>query len=183
MSQCPRPEQGWCIQRVVAPFTYESPLDVHIQAMKFRPSRAMGRALGLLLVEALESRGVADEVDALVPVPLHRRRLIERGFNQAFEIARPVAAATGLPLIIRGIHRHANTQPQSLLAAHERYRNMRGAFSIHRNLKGLNVAIVDDVITTGATVNTLAASLREAGAGEIHAWALARVAPRDGPLQ
>lgn len=183
MSRCPRPEQGWCIEKVTAPFLYESPLDVHIQAMKFRPSRAMGRALGLLLVEVLESRGLPEEVNALVPVPLHRGRLIERGFNQAFEIARPVAAATGLPLIIRGIHRHANTQPQSLLAAHERYRNMRDAFSIRRNLKGLNVAIVDDVITTGATVNTLAASLREAGSGEIHAWALARVAHRDGPLQ
>ena len=141
----------------------------------------MGRALGLLLVEVLEGRGLTGEVDALVPVPLHRRRLIERGFNQAFEIARPVAAATGLPLMIRGIHRHVNTQPQSLLAAHERYRNMRSAFSIRRNLKGLNVAIVDDVITTGATVNTLATSLREAGAREIHAWALARVAPRGRP--
>lgn len=178
MSRCPRPEQGWRIQRVVAPFTYESPLDGHIQAMKFRPSRAMGRALGLLLVEILESPGLAQEVDALVPVPLHRRRLIERGFNQAFEIARPVAAATGLPLIIRGIHRHANTRPQSLLAAHERHPNMHGAFRIRRSLKGLNVAIVDDVITTGATVNALAASLAEAGAGEIHAWALARVVPR-----
>ena len=178
MSRCPRPDQGWCIGKVTAPFLYESPLDVHIQTMKFRPSRAMGRALGLLLVEVLESRGLAEEVDALVPVPLHRRRLIERGFNQAFEIARPVAAATGLPLIIRGIHRQAHTQPQSLLAAHERYRNMRSAFRIRRSLKDLNVAIVDDVITTGATVNTLAASLREAGAGEIHAWALARVTPR-----
>ena len=178
MSRCPRPEQGWCIRHVVAPFSYESPLDGHIQAMKFRPSRAMGRALGLLLVEVLESRGLAEEVDALVPVPLHRRRLIERGFNQAFEIARPVAAATGLPLIVRGIHRHANTQPQSLLAAHERYRNMRDAFRVRRSLKGMNVAIVDDVITTGATVNALAASLRDAGAGRIHAWALARVVPR-----
>lgn len=183
VGRCPRPEQGWCIETVTAPFLYEAPLDVHIQAMKFRPSRAMGRALGLLLVEVLESRGLAEEVDALVPVPLHRRRLIERGFNQAYEIARPVAAATGLPLIIRGIHRYANTRPQSLLAAHERYRNMRGAFRIRRNLNGLKVAIVDDVITTGATVNALAGSLREAGAGEIHAWALARVAHRDGPLQ
>ena len=180
VNRCPRPEQGWCIRQVTAPFLYESPLDAHIQAMKFRPSRAMGRALGLLLVEVLESRGLAEEVDALVPVPLHRRRLVERGFNQAFEIARPVAAATGLPLIVRGIHRHANTQPQSLLAAHERYRNMRDAFRVRRNLKGVNIAIVDDVITTGATVNALAASLSEAGVGVMHAWALARVVPRGG---
>ena len=113
-----------------------------------------------------------------MPVPLHPRRLRERGFNQAFEIARPVAAATGLPLFVHGIHRRAHTRPQSLLAAHERHANLRGAFRTARNLKGMNIAVIDDVITTGATVNALAASLREAGAEEIHAWALARVVPR-----
>ena len=140
----------------------------------------MGRALGLLLVEVLEDRGVAGEVDALVPVPLHPGRLRERGFNQAFEIAWPVAAATGLPLLIHGIRRQANTRPQSLLAAQKRYLNVRGAFRTRRGLKGMTVAIIDDVITTGATVNALAASLRDAGADEIHAWALSRVVPRGG---
>ena len=183
VSRCPRPGRGWCIGKVTAPFVYESPLDAHIQAMKFRPSRAMGRALGLLLVEALQRGGADEQVHALAPVPLHRRRLIQRGFNQAFEIARPLAAATGKPLLVRGIHRQVNTQPQSLLAAHERSGNLRGAFRIRRNLKGLTVAIVDDVITTGATVNALAAALRDAGAGEVHAWALARVAPPGGMRQ
>ena len=168
---------------MTAPFLYESPLDQHVHTMKFRPSRPMGRALGQLLVGVAESQRLAETVDALVPVPLHPGRLRARGFNQAFEVARPVAAATGLPLLVRGIHRHASTRPQSLLAAHERYRNLRGAFRIRRGLKGMNVAIVDDVITTGATVNALAESLREAGAGEIHAWALARVPPRRGPQQ
>ena len=180
VKQCPRPGQGWRIVGVTAPFRYESPLDTHIHAMKFRPSRPMGRALGQLLAKDIDERRLADMVEALVPVPLHRRRLRERGFNQAFEIARPVAAATGLPLLVHGIHRRASTQPQSLLAAHERHRNLRGAFRIRRGLKGMNVAIVDDVITTGATVNALAASLRDAGAEEIHAWALARVVPRSG---
>ncbi len=140
----------------------------------------MGRALGLLLAEALQRGEPEEDVHALVPVPLHRRRLIERGFNQAFEIARPLAAATGKPLLVRGIHRQVNTQPQSLLAAHERSGNLRSAFRIRGNLKGMTVVIVDDVITTGATVNALAAALREAGASEVHAWALARVAPPGG---
>ena len=183
VNRCPRPDKGWRIASVTAPFRYESPLDTHIHAMKFRPSRPMGRALGQLLARDLGERRLAETVDALVPVPLHRRRLRERGFNQAFEIARPVASATGLPLLVHGIRRRANTQPQSLLAAHERYRNLRGAFGIRRSLKGMNVAIIDDVITTGATVNALAASLREAGADEIHAWALARVVPRRGLRQ
>ena len=183
MRPCPRPDEGWRIAGVTAPFHYESPLDRHIHTMKFRPSRPMGRALGQMLSEVIESRGLAGTVDALIPVPLHRRRLIERGFNQAYEIARPVAAATGLPLLIRGIRRQAYTRQQSLLAAHERHANVRGAFGADRSLEGMNVAIVDDVITTGTTVNALAASLREAGAGEIHAWALARVAPRSGMPQ
>lgn len=178
---CPCPGDGWCIADMVVPFHYEQPLVGHIHAMKFRPSRAMGRALGLLLTEVLQDRGSAAQVDALVPVPLHRKRLCQRGFNQAFEIARPVAAGTGLPLLTGGITRHAETQPQTLLAAEKRYRNVRGAFRIRRKLGGINVAIVDDVITTGATVNALAASLRDAGAGEVHAWALARVVQGGGP--
>ena len=141
----------------------------------------MGRALGLLLAEVLEDRCSTAGIDVLVPVPLHRRRLRERGFNQAFELARPVAARTGLPLVIRGIQRQANTRAQSLLAAADRHSNMHGAFGVTRNLKGMNVAIVDDVITTGATVNALAASLHGAGAEAIHAWALARAVPRGLP--
>ena len=183
VSRCPRPDEGWPVATVTAPFRYESPLDQHIHAMKFRPSRPMGRALGQLLAPVVESRRLAESLDALVPVPLHPRRLRERGFNQAFEIARPVASATGLPLLVHGIHRPAHTRPQSLLAAHERQSNLRGAFRTARNLKGMNIAVIDDVITTGATVNALAASLQEAGAGEIHAWALARVVPRSGSRQ
>ncbi len=134
----------------------------------------MGRALGQMLEDQVRGRAAAAEVDALVPVPLHRKRLLERGFNQAFEIARPVAAGTGLPLLSRGIFRHADTQPQTLLAARDRHANLRGAFRVGRDLQGMHVAIIDDVITTGATVNALAASLRNAGAIEVHAWALAR---------
>ena len=178
MGRCPRPDQGWRIATVTAPFQYQPPLDGHIQALKFRPSRPMGRALGLLLVEVVEDRCDTVEIDVLVPVPLHHRRLRERGFNQAFEIARPVAARTGLPLVTRGIQRQSNTRAQTLLAAADRHSNMHGAFRVTRDFKGMNVAIVDDVITTGATVNALAASLRGAGAETIHAWALARALPR-----
>lgn len=181
VNPCPRPVQGWRIASMMAPFQYAFPLNRHIHAMKFRPSRHMGRALGQMLAEVLQHRPTTAAVDALIPVPLHRARLRERGFNQAFELARPVAAATGLPLLVRGIQRHAHTAPQSLLPAHGRYRNLRGAFRIHRRIEGMKVAIVDDVVTTGATVNSLAASLRTAGAAEVHAWALARIAPREFP--
>ena len=177
---CPRTGRGWHIESLTAPFHYKSPLNGYIQALKFGRSRVMGRALGLMLLEVLEHRGGASQVNALVPVPLHRRRLRERGFNQAFEIARPVAAGLGLPLLIRGIGRQADTQPQTLLGARDRRENIRGAFRTRRDLQALNVAIVDDVITTGATVNALAASLRDAGASTVHAWALARTVPGGG---
>ena len=90
----------------------------------------MGRALGLMLLEVLEQQGGASQVDVLLPVPLHRRRLRERGFNQAFEIARPVAAGLGLPLLIRGISRQADTRPQTLLTARDRRDNIRWVFLI-----------------------------------------------------
>ena len=180
IARCPRPGQGWLLASVVAPFHYETPLDGHIQALKFRPSRPMGRALGQVLADHVRRHGIAAEVDALVPVPLHRKRFLERGFNQAIEIARPVAAGAGLPVLIRGIGRRTDTQPQTLLAARERHANLRGAFTVRRDLQGLSIAIIDDVVTTGATVNALAAPLLDAGAREVHAWALARAVPGGG---
>ncbi len=183
IARCPRLGQDWLLASVVAPFYYEAPLDGHIQAMKFRPSRPMGRALGQLLADHVQRHGIAAEVHAMVPVPLHRKRFLERGFNQAMEIARPVATGTGLPVLIRGIGRQTDTQPQTRLAARERHANLRGAFAVRRDLQGMSVAIVDDVITTSATVNALAASLRDAGAREVHAWALARAVPGSGSRQ
>ena len=177
MGCCPRPHPGWSIATVTAPFHYGPPLDAHIHSMKFRRSRSMGRALGLMLAESLRGHRTAAAVDALAPVPLHRKRLRDRGFNQALEIARPVAAGTGLPVLSGGIGRCTDTRPQTLLEAGNRYANVQGAFEVHRDLHGMDVAIIDDVITTGATVNALAASLRNAGAGKVHAWALARAGP------
>ncbi len=127
-----------------------------------------------MLAEHLRKRAEIETIDGLVAVPLHRRRLLERGYNQALEIARPVAAELKLPLLIAGITRSLPTQPQSELDVHERHTSVAGVFSVSRKLHGRNVAIVDDVITTGATVNSLAGALRLAGATQIQAWAVAR---------
>jgi ComF family protein len=127
----------------------------------------------LILARHLADAG-ATTADIVIAVPLHRGRLVERGYNQALEIARPVASELGLPLWISGIRRKRATQPLAALGASARRVGVRGAFSVTRDLEGLNVAIVDDVITTGATVNALAATLRKAGAHRIEAWAVAR---------
>lgn len=116
-------------------------------------------------------------IDALIAVPLHARRLRERGYNQAFEIARPVARALGLPLLAAGIVRTRSVDPQAQLAAHERVANMRGAFRVRLRLAGRRIALIDDVITTGATLNSLAEALERAGAEHVEGWAVARTLP------
>ena len=137
----------------------------------------MGRALGLLLADHLRTHDTVASVGALVPVPLHRMRRLERGFNQALEIAWPVASAMQLPVLTAGIHRRVSTRPQARISTHERRANLTGVFHVRRKLDGLTVAIIDDVVTTGATINSLARVLRSAGAAEVHAWAVARAPP------
>jgi ComF family protein len=170
VARCPRRSGTWRVEAVVAPFEYKAPLDGYLHALKYRGARNVGRALGLLLALAAS----AANIDALVPVPLHPRRLRERGYNQATEIARTLGYQFALPLLLRGIARRGGYVPQTGQAATARLRNVATAFVVGRNLAGLRIAIVDDVITTGATVNALAAELLAAGAARCEAWAVAR---------
>jgi ComF family protein len=162
----------WRIASVIAPFAYAPPLDHYLHALKYREARSLGRALALLLVERLAAAPRA--VDALVPVPLHASRLRRRGYNQAVEIARILASELAIPLLARGAHRTHARKPQSDLTAGERQANVAGAYSVTRRVDGLRLAIIDDVITTGATVNALAKELHTAGAAQVEAWAICR---------
>jgi len=172
VSECPSHPQHWRIARVVAPLIYMPPLEHYIHALKYDGERAIGRCLGQILADAAGS-GRRD-IDALVAVPLHRQRLLERGYNQALEIARPVSAALSLPLLRSGIVRSRVTAPQTSLACTQRRENLLAAFTATRQLHGLALAIIDDVITTGATVNALAETLLNAGAARVEGWAVAR---------
>lgn len=159
--------------RVVAALAYEYPVDRMVAAAKFRGQLHFALALGELLAVAVARAGCAAP-DLLVPVPLHRRRLGERGYNQALEIGRPVAERTGVRLEPALCERVRPTAEQSGLKAAERRRNLRGAFRVRGRCDGARIAIVDDVITTGSTAAALAQALRAAGAAQVEVWAAAR---------
>jgi ComF family protein len=174
-SSCLSHPADWRIAHVVAPLVYTAPAEDYLHALKYSGERALGRAFGRLLAEAAASR--CSTVDAMISVPLHSRRLIQRGYNQALEIARATAAVLHMPILRAGITRARETRPQVALDSIERRRNLVGAFTIARSLRGLRVAVVDDVITTGTTVNALAGALLDAGASHVEAWAVARTPP------
>jgi ComF family protein len=115
-----------------------------------------------------------DLPDIIVPIPLHWKRVAERGFNQSLELARPVSAHLHLPLDSTTCVRRIPTVPQLTLEKRSRLRNIRGAFDVRRDIGARHVVLLDDVVTTGATVSELAAQLLQRGAKKVDVWALAR---------
>jgi len=170
------------IDRVRAALVYEFPVDSLVAAAKFRGRLECARALGDLLARALADDSAARPgCDLVVPVPLHPARLGARGYNQAAIIGAAAARAAGLALDTAACLRRLNTPAQSGLAGSARRANVRGAFAARRDLSGLTIAVVDDVITTGHTVSALAVALRRAGATGVEAWCAARVVTGQDP--
>ncbi len=154
---------------------YAHPLDRLLPRFNFHGDLAAGRLLAQLMVEACAS---LPRPDVVVPVPLHRSRLRTRGYDQALELARPLARALGLPLQAAALPRWRCTAPQSELSALARHRNVRDAFRVRVRERGalpVHVVLVDDVMTTGATLHAAARALRRAGVARVDAWLCARV--------
>ena len=139
---------------------------------KFHRDLASGRLLAQLMARAFAG---CERPQALVPVPLHPARLRQRGYDQALELARPVATLLGLPLRAGLLQRVRATPAQSQLDAPARRRNLRGAFQAASQSLPAHVALVDDVMTTGATLHAAATALRKAGVARVDAWICARV--------
>jgi len=155
-----------------AALAYAFPADVLVQALKFRGELALAPLLGNLLAGCVSGR----KADCIVPVPLSAERLRSRGYNQALEIARYVAKATGARLAPEACERTRDTSAQMDLPLDERARNVRGAFDCPRLVEG-TVAVLDDVMTTGATLEEVAAALKRAGAARVENWVVARTFP------
>ncbi len=163
--------------RTVAALRYVSPAKELIHQLKFRQNIPVAQLLGSVLGARL-----ASEADGypqlLIPVPLSRRRLRERGFNQAVEIGRVVAREVHVPMRVDICQRVRHTVPQVQLdGAAARKRNIRGAFAVTRTVHGLHLAILDDVMTTGATAAELARTLIRGGARRVDLWACCRSVP------
>lgn len=148
---------------------YAFPVDKLIQTLKFEHRLALAGFFARRMLAGERPPG-----DVIVPLPLSAHRLRERGFNQAVEIARPLARALGLPLDTQGVLRRLDTGPQSRLPWKERRRNVRGAFEGRTDYTGKTVIAVDDVMTTGATLDEFARTLKKHGAKSVVNWVTAR---------
>lgn len=169
---------GRCLRRppplalVRSACLYAPPLDRWLPRFKFHQDLAAGRLLAELMAQGLVQ---AERPAALVPVPLHPARLRTRGYDQALELARPVGRALGLPVLSEVLHRRRDTAPQSELDAAARRRNLRGAFAVSSpTALPDHVAVLDDVMTTGATAHAAARALLRAGVKRVDAWVCAR---------
>ena len=159
-------------------FLFSGPLREVVHQFKYRPVRRLAQPLGILMAASLAQHPLV--ADAVLPVPLHHDRLAERGFNQAEELAREVAQALRLPLIGNRLSRTRATEQQARLDARARAENMRGAFQWHGAATPHRVLLVDDVLTTGATMDACAKALRTAGVEVVYGLALARSRPDRG---
>jgi ComF family protein len=176
----PAPLCGRCLRRAPAfdaawaPFLYAPPLAGLLTRFKFGADLAAGRVLAGLLRQAWQA-APDPQPQLLLPVPLHAQRLRERGYNQALELARPLARSLGLALLPDALQRPRATPAQSGLSALARRRNLRGAFALRAGtVLPAAVAVLDDVMTTGATAQECALALKRAGVQRVHIWAVAR---------
>ena len=155
-----------------AALVYRFPADQLLPRLKFHGDLAAGRLLSQLMAEALAD---APRPQALVPLPLHPTRLRQRGYDQALELARPLARALALPLLTDVLRRVRATSPQSELDAASRRHNVRSAFAARPGDLPAHVALVDDVMTTGATLAEASRALLRAGVARVDLWVAARV--------
>lgn len=156
-------------------YFYEPPLPKLILSLKFNASLITARILGELLAEKIQETWYKNKAlpQWIVPVPLHAARLKERGFNQALEIARPLAKQLLLPINTSST-RYKYTLPQATLSVAERQKNIQTAFAVPEDWTGQHLAVIDDVMTTGYTIKEFCHALKQAGAKRIDVWCIAR---------
>ncbi|MEI7429871.1 MAG: ComF family protein [Betaproteobacteria bacterium] len=187
-SSCPRCAQpapggqicGRCLSKTphfdaaMAAFLYNFPLDKLIQSFKYGQRIAVGAYFGRQLAKLTQPLAA----DLIIPMPLHTERLRERGFNQALELARPVSEKWRIPIDYTSCQRIRNTTSQADLHWRERVKNVRGAFHCTADFSGKRIVLIDDVMTTGASLDECARTLKLHGAAEITVLVVARALPK-----
>ena len=174
---------GACLQRprpftaAIAPLRWQPPVDYLLHLFKYQHHLEIGVVLGELLADQVLQQDI-ELPELLLPTPLHPRRLRSRGFNQALELSRVVAARLELPLAVQVLRRNRPTISQTGLSPRERRRNIRGSFAVADDqaalIAGRHLAVLDDVLTTGSTAAEMSRTLLRAGAARVDIWAIAR---------
>ena len=163
----------------VVPLSYAMPVDSLIAAFKYRNQLTNGRLLSQLLLAEIWRRYANQPLpEIIVPVPLHWRRQLRRGFNQSQCVASYLGGQLSIPVQLRRIRRIRRTPSQQGLNKPQRQRNLKQAFSVTKPFSGETIALIDDVMTTGTTCAEISRELLKAGASEVHIWALARTPVR-----
>jgi ComF family protein len=162
-----------------AVFLYQFPVDVMMQRYKYGNSLNIGDTFGQFLSDKLLLEENSKKIDLIIPMPMHPQRLKERGFNQAIEIVKALNKDLTRNRILdyKSAIRQKLAPPQASLPLKERVKNIKGAFKIKADLTGKTIAIVDDVMTSGASLNELAKTLKKAGAARVECWVVARTMP------
>jgi ComF family protein len=173
-ARCQHRPPPWVTCRAALPYAW--PVDVALRRLKYSRQLTFAAAFGELL--ALVPAGESDDIDALCPVPLHRWRHLQRGFNQAEELCLPLHRRLSLP-IMKNVRRIRHTPPQSGLGRQARQRNLRDAFSVQGRCSYRHPLLIDDVMTTGETCRHLALALLAQGADKVSVLTVARAAVGD----
>jgi ComF family protein len=161
--------------KVYAPFRYVGGMKYLIQQLKFYNQTQIAYVLSHCFSEfIIKQYPDNDFPDCLIPVPLHQRRLCERGFNQSIEIGQFIASRLKCPFYTKKLIRKKATQPQFELSIHARKKNVSHAFHLKQNIHLPHIALIDDIITTGSTVNEISRLLKSQGVEKISVWCLAR---------
>jgi ComF family protein len=165
--------------RTIAAFDYAFPIDQLIQKLKYGHDLSLRAALSKSFVRRYHETSNSPRPDVLLVTPVSKARLAERGFNQSTELAKPIAQALALPFAPLTLARIKETPPQAQLPWKDRHKSIRGAFMVSapQAVQGKRVAVLDDVLTTGATLNEIASVLKAAGAIHVETWVIARTQP------
>lgn len=151
-------------------FTYGYPVDALLQHYKYNNALYLSQTFAQLLSEKMKDK----DIDVIIAMPLHPTRIKERGFNQSLELAKIIAKQHDIALDSASCNRIKNTPPQASLPFKSRLKNMQGAFACTQLFAGKHIALIDDVMTTGSSLNELAKTIKKAGARKVSCYVLAR---------